>query len=457
MEMTSTIKKRCARTDDPLTVYSDSDSANIVAYDFNWQYPAITEQHAFERAKALLPYSKSCIYVAVPWATFIDELNTKKSTEDGFLPILHRIKQHTKEYAVVATVCQHVFAFKYLWLFEQCGITHLFWSHASKDLLEQRAKELIPFETQPFPLFPAQYPCGFLNRANMNSRYLYSFIGAEPSLCYLTDSRNHIFEELWHDPGAKLIRRKEWHFQRVVYDAQIGDKKLTEAETAAIKNDTVEYCEILEQSTFSLCPSGSGPNSIRLWESLMVGAIPVIISDKLLLPGNQKLWEESCIFISENREHVTQIPKILRDIFLDTDRLLRCKSAVTQLAYLYGPGYFIHDIAILFLTHAASQVQRKLAAIKPETEPKLKSDERLPLRLQEMIVALRRANSDEERISLIRMLSLSLGLVLKQGLMSKTQANEILESLKSLLTAEEANILLTHSPITKSYNLGNSK
>jgi len=47
-----------------------------------------------------------------------------------------------------------------------------------------------------------------------------------------------------------------------------------------------------------LCPSGSGPNSIRLWESLAAGAIPVVLADTLELPAHP-LWKDAVVFLPE--------------------------------------------------------------------------------------------------------------------------------------------------------------
>lgn len=44
------------------------------------------------------------------------------------------------------------------------------------------------------------------------------------------------------------------------------------------------YKSSLENSIFSFSPRGTGPSTIRIWESLASGAIPIIISDTLYLP-----------------------------------------------------------------------------------------------------------------------------------------------------------------------------
>lgn len=43
--------------------------------------------------------------------------------------------------------------------------------------------------------------------------------------------------------------------------------------------ETKKYIELLKSHTFSLCPSGTGYDSIRFYESCYYGSIPVIISD----------------------------------------------------------------------------------------------------------------------------------------------------------------------------------
>jgi len=72
------------------------------------------------------------------------------------------------------------------------------------------------------------------------------------------------------------------------------------------------YNNILLESHFTLCPSGTGPNSIRFWEALGAGSIPILLSDNLDLPSH-KLWDKSIIRISEN--DCMQLPSLINDIF----------------------------------------------------------------------------------------------------------------------------------------------
>jgi hypothetical protein len=144
-------------------------------------------------------------------------------------------------------------------------------------------------------------------------RYLYSFIGAYESGLYLTEARRWIFDlPLRND--AYLARRGEWHFEGAVYREQIGAVPQSEEVLLAERRRVNEYTEVLGQSVFSLCPSGSGPNSIRLWESLGMGAIPVIISETHKLPGEYKQWADAVIFVDESKEAIDALPARLEHI-----------------------------------------------------------------------------------------------------------------------------------------------
>ena len=53
----------------------------------------------------------------------------------------------------------------------------------------------------------------------------------------------------------------------------------------------------MERSIFTLCPRGSSPSSVRFWESLSAGTIPVLISDDWALPEWD--WDNTIVKIPE--------------------------------------------------------------------------------------------------------------------------------------------------------------
>jgi hypothetical protein len=57
-----------------------------------------------------------------------------------------------------------------------------------------------------------------------------------------------------------------------------------------------KFYETLLSSKFSLCPRGWGANSYRLFESMMLGVSPIIISDEWVLPKGPR-WEDFSILI----------------------------------------------------------------------------------------------------------------------------------------------------------------
>jgi len=153
---------------------------------------------------------------------------------------------------------------------------------------------------------------------------LYSFIGAYDPEWYLTDVRKRIFD-MKHSESAVVKKRPYWHFAPTVYDEQLEGKDIPLEKKADLDERENEYRDILARSIFSLCPSGSGPNTIRLWESLYAGAIPVILSDDLILPDEECFeWDRCVIRIPE--KDVEKVPAILQGMSDQEmqDRKRRC-------------------------------------------------------------------------------------------------------------------------------------
>ncbi len=80
------------------------------------------------------------------------------------------------------------------------------------------------------------------------------------------------------------------------------------------------YKTTLARSRFSLCPPGLAPGSIRFYESLPAGAIPVIIGDDTLLPDGFD-WESCSLRVQE--QDIQKIPQILAKISPETESAMR--------------------------------------------------------------------------------------------------------------------------------------
>ena len=85
-------------------------------------------------------------------------------------------------------------------------------------------------------------------------------------------------------------------------------------------NKTKYYNELLIKSRYTLCPSGSGPNSIRFWECLGSGSIPVLLADTLELPEHE-LWNDAIIFLKENK--VNTLPELIKKISKEKEYIMR--------------------------------------------------------------------------------------------------------------------------------------
>lgn len=342
-------------------------SSAIVAYNHNWQFPAITEQHAFNMLCAKLDprhVDGRVRYFAFPWATLIDNLlhNKKNPERTEFLKQkLYAQKAHLAGATTIITTCQHIHMLKFQSLFKEMGITDIFWSHATKK--QSSLPEHQEISLHPFPLYPVQ-AVDALNSPLLPKKHLYSFVGAKANQYYLTQSRNIIIDHLAKTNTGFVTGNDTWHYNKIVYDHQVRG---VEAKPDALvdNNASENFKLILRQSVFSLCPSGTGPNSIRLWESIGIGSIPVVMADTLALPGNQDLWNEAVVFCKEDKKSILALPKILKEIHGDPAKLKRMRHAMMQLWKLYGVDNFVHDILKLMLEKAQDA---RLQKIMPVTE-----------------------------------------------------------------------------------------
>jgi Exostosin family len=123
-----------------------------------------------------------------------------------------------------------------------------------------------------------------------NARFLFSFAGN----CETAKVR------------APLSALK--HDRAIVLDTS-GDVGRREGQTAEIyARYTSRYLELLADSKFILCPRGAGPSSIRLFETMRAGRVPVIISDEWAEPVGPE-WQTFSVRIPER--DVVSIPQRL--------------------------------------------------------------------------------------------------------------------------------------------------
>lgn len=300
-----------------------------------WQEPAITEKAAWDGLVAA-GHNADFVYVGMPWATIIDgvrndtpaawrlleKLDVLKARLDGLPADLPRV-----------SVAQHIVAMNYRSLFEQLGITDLFWSHARRD-----RRRLGDIRLHAFPLFPAQ--TGSRAEAGDPHRkrpWLANFIGAFNPKIYLSDVRARIYADEGED-DLLIIKREGWHFDRAVYAEQIKGLAADQARLELERRQKEEYLDAIRDSVFTLCPTGSGPNSIRIYEALALGSIPVILTRDLAMPGDLSQWEACCLFEDDSADGYARALKAMRA--MPESEIRRRQAAIADLFAVVGPpGY----------------------------------------------------------------------------------------------------------------------
>lgn len=320
--------------------------------DDGWQFPAITEHHSAKMIRDSIQKSEDVLYVAYPWANLIDKAEGGAADVEAILTSFRDFCRRLPTGRTRITVCQHIHARRYINLFKEAGISEVFWPHATLSDVEKAPEGSVRF--RPFPLYPVQVvealPEASPENDAVKRRYLFSFIGARANQHYLRNTRNIIIDELSSDPRGLVIGRDGWHYQKVVYDLQIAGKGAAAESSAFVDVSAGDaFRQSLIDSTFSLCPAGSGPNSIRLWESLGAGSIPVILADTWAPPGDRRLWEQAAVFCKESPEEIKALPDRLAALAADPARLAQMRHAMRQLWLLYGPDSFVTDVQLFLL------------------------------------------------------------------------------------------------------------
>lgn len=271
-----------------------------------WQYPVITEQEFYNQNFHLDNV------VGFPWATVLD----KNINANQVFQYLSNFLHPEREYV---TCCQHIRFRELVPLFQSLNIKTVYTPH--KCLGEDSLGDI---ELKPVPLYAVNFEDETRNAEFQNidllkckRDLLYSFLGGlQPG--YLTDIREKIFS-LPKREDTLIVNTGGWHFNEMVY-SNMQNANLDKLITPSHEQKTKVYNETLLRSRYSLCPSGTGPNSIRFWESLAVGSIPILLADTLELPYHP-LWNEAIIHLGER--FIGGIDFLLEEISPEEERLRR--------------------------------------------------------------------------------------------------------------------------------------
>jgi hypothetical protein len=205
-------------------------------------------------------------YFAFPWNSL---MNSSDDNIENVLKEMNEIIGENKNSCF--TVMQNIDAvnIKYLQLAKDINITHIFVSHLSE--LARINGEELGLILIPFSICVKDDILGGSEINNIiNRQYLVNYVGNKNK-----NIREKIFNEFKgfsEECYIKKSEEKEYNF------------------------------EIMNNSKFTLCPAGNGINSIRLWEAMSTGSIPVILSNTLLLPMIGEFNWTDCVVIGNEKD-----------------------------------------------------------------------------------------------------------------------------------------------------------
>lgn len=303
-----------------------------------WQFPCRTEAAAFERhAGDALPAARieglHC-YLGLPWATWIDKERTDSRQIEVQRQLqrlgvrlggLRRALQSIGAELRVHTVCQHVWWPRMVAAAQRAGVTDLWLAHApaADRWAEAPALHLHPWHLYAVNVLDPERRAGLvLGKDPAERRILASFVGVHLPH-YVTDARLRL-RQLATEPGFLVeVSEEKWHFEDVVYRHQVHHAPLQS--TYRIDDDVAHYNAVLSDSVFALCPAGAGPNTLRLWEALAAGAIPVLTGPAPRLPEGGTLprieWDRIVLHVDEAA--IADLPRRLREVSMDERRQRR--------------------------------------------------------------------------------------------------------------------------------------
>lgn len=124
--------------------------------------------------------------------------------------------------------------------------------------------------------------------------YLYSFVGS-----FRTAAVRQRIAALAHPRG--YIRDSATDYDRALHGTMSPDES---------RDYRRNYAEVIRASKFVLCPRGLSVSTIRVFEAMEMGRVPVILSDGWMAPPGPA-WSEFSIRIAERRAQ--DIPRILAE------------------------------------------------------------------------------------------------------------------------------------------------
>lgn len=173
---------------------------------------------------------------------------------------------------------------------------------------------------------------GSIHEQEIKKRWLYSFVGSMSHSC-----RRPIMQ-LRDDRG----------YVQDTSDFNVWNSHATELE---IRGQS--YADILGASQFVLCPRGIGSSSIRLFETMQAGRVPVIISDNWVPPAETD-WSFAIKF---EERRIGSIPGFLKTLQNESEE--RGLAARKAWEHSYAPATLFNTMGDLLDSLLASDAHKR--------------------------------------------------------------------------------------------------
>lgn len=186
---------------------------------------------------------------------------------------------------------------------------------------------------------------GFVGNANGSLTSLVREITVFMYLQLIRITRNFYFDyQPFYPSGYKryeLLKKIENNNRiksNFIYRVKHTTEALIEGE---MKKSTLEFYENMEQNPYVFCLRGLGNFSIRFYETILMGRIPVVIDTDMRLPFSESInWEKHCVFVKEETitsQLVTFHNKISKDDF----KMMQVNNRNLAINMLSSEGYFM--------------------------------------------------------------------------------------------------------------------
>jgi hypothetical protein len=158
------------------------------------------------------------------------------------------------------------------------------------------------------------------------------------------------------DSSTGTFESEGQHLRRKTFEA-FGQIKGARIEDSSVNFSTTAYLEGMLHSTFCLVPKGDTPTSRRLFDAIVAGCIPVVVSDGIYLPFDGFLdWGKFGIKVME-KDVLAEgrvIPDFIERIPQEAIKEMRANLLSVREDFIYGresptsgkPGRAIENILL---------------------------------------------------------------------------------------------------------------